>query len=66
MSAVYTAHLAQDHRPLLTACGESWQGWQAPEDPDPYARNIPPHAEPGPNDPIRQCQACLRVGTGQG
>jgi hypothetical protein len=68
MSA-YVAHLADDRYRLFTACGEPWQGWQAPVDldlklksSDPRAMVLPPHNQPRPHeDAIRQCQACLRV-----
>lgn len=59
----YTAHLARDDNPLYTACGEPWQGWQAPSDldlRDPHAITLAPH-DPPTWESIRQCQACLRV-----
>lgn len=65
MSGNYTAHLLSDSNPLETACGESWQGWQAPDQldlRDPKAVTLPPHTEPRPHyDKVRQCQACLKV-----
>lgn len=62
--SVYTAHLANDERPDYTACGEPWQGWQAPQT-DSYELTpgnveLPPHYEPQRGDTIRQCQACAR------
>lgn len=63
----YIAHLSSDASPLETACGEPWQGWQEPfgadkaVPPERY-RVDPPMTKPRPHvDPIRQCQACLRV-----
>jgi hypothetical protein len=55
---MFTAHLASDTNPLVTACGEPWQGWQAP--PDNRDHELPPHQQPQQGDRIRQCQACLR------
>lgn len=46
MTAPYVAHLADEARPLATACGEPWQGWQAPEDIDPRSVVLPPHDQP--------------------
>lgn len=59
----YTAHLARTGQPWMTACGETWQGWQEPPGyaaRDPLARTLPPHEEPRPGDRVRQCQACHR------
>lgn len=60
----YTSHLSDRKNPIYTACGESWQGWQAPEElksKDPLARTLPPHSQPRSHlDRIRQCQACLK------
>jgi len=64
VSDVFIAHVAKEHGGD-TLCGESWQGWQAPDGPgalDPQARSIPPHHSPRPHeDQIRQCQACWRL-----
>jgi hypothetical protein len=60
----YTAHLADDERPHSTACGESWQSWQAPKDldlVDPQAEVLPPVEGPGPHVRIRFCGACRKV-----
>ena len=64
----YIAHLARDANPLETACGEPWQGWQAPTNLDlqpawmPNRATLPPRDQPRPHvDAIRQCQACMRV-----
>jgi hypothetical protein len=60
----HVAHLRSDSG-VGTACGEPWQGWQAPHDldiRDPRAITLAPHSEPRPHkDKIRQCQACRRV-----
>jgi hypothetical protein len=66
----YTAHLSSDEKPDYTACGEPWQGWQAPHT-DSYELTpgnveLPPHDEPRPHrDRTRQCQACLKVAVAQ-
>ena len=62
----YTAHLADGDHPDRTACGEPWQGWQAPRTASyeltPRTVELPPHEEPRAHvDEIRQCQACFRV-----
>lgn len=60
----YLAHLSQDDNPLLTLCGEPWQGWQAPEGYTdiPGHVELPPHDKPRPHkDQIRQCQACAKL-----
>lgn len=63
----YVAHLARDANRFETACGEPWQGWQEPAGADRHTPAdrylvVPPHDPPRPHvDPIRQCQACLRV-----
>lgn len=55
----YVSHLAADVRPMATACGEPWQGWQAPEDLPSGTLVLPPHEQPRPHqDPIRFCRAC--------
>ena len=65
----YTAHLARDGNRLETACGEPWQGWQAPAALDlapqkaGYPAPLPPHRPPQHGDRIRQCQACARAAT---
>lgn len=57
----YVAHLADDGDLTTTACGEPWQGWQAPKRVD-RRNTVPPHDLPRPHtDLIRQCQACWRV-----
>jgi hypothetical protein len=63
VSDEFVAHLASDGDPRATACGEPWQGWQEPENPDRENYGVlPPHDQPRPRkDRIRQCQACLRV-----
>src|ERR1041384_2330894 len=60
----HTAHMARDDNPSLTACGEPWQGWQAPRT-KAYERlpdtvELPPHDKPKRGEKVRQCQACLR------
>ena len=44
-----------------TACGEPWQGWQAPEELDQHSVVLPPHAQPTHGESVRQCQACAKV-----
>jgi hypothetical protein len=60
----YVAHLGDDERPDYTACGEPWQGWQAPVTTSyeltPGNVELPPHDPPRSKDGVRQCQACLR------
>lgn len=62
--ASYTSHLAVGNSLEETACGEPWQGWQAP---DGYNGNtIPPNTPPKPHQTeIRLCQACRRVAFGE-
>ncbi len=60
-AAEYVSHRAVNPpHTHLTACGEPWQGWQAPE----LARPedvVSPHAQPVPDRTrIRPCRACLR------
>lgn len=59
----YIAHLRSDAT-TGTACGEPWQGWQAPPEleHDPYSRVLPPYDlnPPTHRDSIRQCQACAK------
>lgn len=62
----HTAHLADAAKPDYTACGEPWQGWQAPTtasyEMTPRNVELPPHDPPRPHrDAIRQCQACLKT-----
>jgi hypothetical protein len=60
----HIAHLADARRPHATLCGESWQGWQAPDDllaHDPIARTLPPHLPPRQDEQVRQCQACFKA-----
>lgn len=57
----YVAHLADDANPLVTACGESWQGWQAPEGIDPHLVVLGPHETPARDDCVRLCGACRRA-----
>lgn len=58
----YVAHLADGD---TTACGEPWQGWQAPRtdtyELTPGTVELPPHDQPRPSDRLRQCQACVRA-----
>jgi len=59
----YLCHLANDKKPKATACGEPWQGWQAPKDLDLYSFSyiLSPHNPPRPHvDKIRLCQACAK------
>lgn len=57
----YVAHLADDEKPKTTACGEPWQGWQAPDVLWPTVE-LPPHDPPRSHgDLIRQCRACMKV-----
>lgn len=56
----YVAHLSNDDNPKQTACGEPWQGWQAPEDIDLRDIILPPHTPPQGGS-VRQCQACAKV-----
>jgi len=59
MRDVFTAHLASGRNPLYTACGEPWQGWQAPF--NNRELELPPHHQPRPHqDRVRQCQTCFR------
>lgn len=62
----HIAHIALADDPNRTVCGETWQGWQAPEAwcemqaaaglPGP----LPPQFQPEQGDTIRQCQGCAR------
>jgi hypothetical protein len=59
MIAVYVAHFCAENL-RDTACGEFWQGWQAPSG---VVECVAPYAQPRPHvDPIRPCRACLRIG----
>ena len=61
----YVSHLSEGPpREHLTACGEPWQVWQAPERycDIPGVVVLPPHYEPRSHvDEIRACQACERT-----
>jgi len=61
----FISHLKDDNS-VGTACGEPWQGWQAPKDldlKDPEAIILPPHDQPRPHkDRIRFCGACRKIG----
>jgi hypothetical protein len=61
----YISHLADNKSPfILTACGISWQGWQAPKG---YAdipdhKVLPPFSEPRPHiDRVEFCEACQKL-----
>ena len=65
----HTAHLADDEQPDRTACGEPWQGWQAPTtasyEMTPGNVELPPHDKPRAHvDRIHQCQACRKIAMG--
>jgi hypothetical protein len=63
----HVAHLSDDTKPMTTACGEPWQGWQAPPDLDliPDTYTLPPHERPRPHiDEVRFCQACRKTAFG--
>ena len=57
--APYTSHLL-DTNNRDTACGEPWQGWQAPET---YSGDtIPPNQKPiSHQTQVRLCNACKRI-----
>jgi hypothetical protein len=59
----YVAHLTCNDSSLRTACGEPWQGWQAPEGLDPHSVILPPHGPPSGDSVvgIRQCGACMKA-----
>lgn len=60
----HVSHLADNERPASTACGEPWQGWQAPSNLtmlDPKAFTLAPHDPPRPHiESVRLCRACQR------
>jgi hypothetical protein len=58
----YLRHRAHPDDKWGTACGASWQGWQAPPGLTLSSVTIlPPHSDPIQGDDIRVCAACVRA-----
>jgi hypothetical protein len=58
----YLEHRANPADRWGTACGASWQGWQAP--PGLALSSVTilgPHGDPMPGDEVRTCAACVRA-----
>lgn len=58
----HVKHLSTPENRLHTACGENWQGWQAPTDPDMDVIIDKPMNPPRLDDTVIPCEACKEAG----